>query len=224
MDKVSSVPNKAITDALTEFSQKLSSKFNLKYEDVISIWNEASELKAPVSYPSPSVTFLPTVAMSSASSAPTAVKVESKSGGCSFTITRGDRKGQLCGKKVVENSTCCSSHNKNAKTETVVKAPTSAAASTSIKNTCMFKITRGDRKDQLCGKTCARDNPNYCSSHKTKGGPVPVNTPTPTTFTSVPASSKGLDLSEFTPEEQEAFADVEEDDENDENDENENDQ
>lgn len=168
MEDLSGIMVKVVTDALAAYSKQVSVKFNLPYEDVIQVWNSTSTAKIPagVVAGTPAVSFV-------------AGAAEVKAGGCCFAITRGDRKGLPCGKKVVENTTLCSAHSKGAVAAPVVAAPGAVVTAPSkevagTKRTCQFEITRGDRKGQLCNKTCAKDNPNFCSSHKARGVPSAV--------------------------------------------------
>jgi hypothetical protein len=95
---------------IQKFCQEISEKTELSCEELTEIWENVSSQKITSKTTSKPATKTTKKPMTSAY------------GGCVFIITRGERKGQPCGKNTTSGSTMCSAHNKSAqKTATIIK-------------------------------------------------------------------------------------------------------
>lgn len=171
-----------------EFCATLVEKFKIDAtsEELYTIWREkVNSMKITVAFNNGSVVNIPTkeaenesdveVVKAKKAAKPAEKKsAEKKTGGatCPYKSIRGDNKGQVCGKNTTKDCIMCSAHKKHADKYAKVcsdsedDAP-AAVAPQVAKKTCAYKLSRGDRKGEICGASCLAGT-EFCSKHSDK--------------------------------------------------------
>lgn len=186
-----------IQSDFSDFTKKVSEKYNLNFEDLSKLWDE-----------------LGTNVKLDASS-----KAAAPGGGCVVLKQRGPGKNTPCGGKISAQSTTkqyCLRHLKHESGGTETKTPATAkpADSKAEKKKCIHTLTRGTNKGNQCGNPVTNTSEFYCSRHNKAGGAAPVSAPPPTTKPVEPTTKKE-EPSESKEEDEEDIEEVEEDDEHD---------
>lgn len=184
MDSIIQTINNNLNDIITEeippliqihlqnFCSHASQKFNIPEDEIINAWNEAGDVKITAKNKS-TATLLTSNGIKKSVNFTNNMSNgnDEETKGCLFVITRGPQKGCLCGKKISERSDSgkfCSSHIKSEPKEgasPVNNVPQNNNNASGL--TCIFEITRGANKGNLCGKKVSDNSitKKYCSSH-----------------------------------------------------------
>jgi hypothetical protein len=90
MESIASLVNETISNIVLSFAKSISEKYDLSQEDIISLWNSASDLEVIVKK-----------------------KKEVNGTQCAFIKVKGKDKGSQCSKKASDGSEFCYVHNKD---------------------------------------------------------------------------------------------------------------
>lgn len=156
---------KAICDRFKDFAGHLIEahpelKDTITEQKLIELWNAHSDLKLDV----------PEVKV------PRTRNTNGKK--CTIPISKGDRKGEPCGKNCAEGKDTCSAHAKKspkkAESEstsenTSENAEKKEESSSESSNGCQHELSSGKNKGKACGKPIKVDG-KWCTTHGKKHG------------------------------------------------------
>lgn len=113
----------AVKNAFEEFSQLISSKYNIELSELIELWNEScNSLQLTTKKEEKPVSKLSSL-LKKKEATPVPSASTSESGGCKHIMIRGERKGQNCGAKTSKDSSYCTKHKKSDEEEKSVTKP-----------------------------------------------------------------------------------------------------
>jgi hypothetical protein len=144
---------------------------------ILECWNALSAFKVSADAPAPAAG-----APSQASPKETKARAKTdKTVKCGIQLSRGERKGQACGKPCVIDTKFCPEHLKKNMTSPKVSggdalssvaapsatpAPAAPAAKPAASGACQHKLESGTNKGNLCGKKATKDT--WCTVHAKK--------------------------------------------------------